>query len=148
MLFRRTSIPSSSGEAKKKKNPAYKGSVLYTVFEVQAYLAVIVGGLLAFNVIYPSDEPSIARLMGMWSLWMFTVPSLRARDCDAKEKDALNLLFVAMPLVNVLIPFVWKSFAGVFSADVLLMAVVYAQKGVFAGEADVVGDESSAVEEK
>jgi hypothetical protein len=47
-----------------------------------------------------------------------------------------------------LIPFVWKSFAGVFSADVLLMAVVYAQKGVFAGEADVVGDESSAVEEK
>ena len=143
-----TFAPSSSGEAKKKKNPAYKGSVLYTVFEVQAYLAVIVGGLLAFNVIYPSDEPSIARLMGMWSLWMFTVPSLRARDCDAKEKDALNLLFVAMPLVNVLIPFVWKSFAGVFSADVLLMAVVYAQKGVFAGEADVVGDESSAVEEK
>ena len=103
------------------------------MFEVQAYLAIVVGGLLAFNVIYPSDEPSIARLMGMWSLWMFTVPSLRARDCDAKEKDALNLLFVAMPLVNVLIPFVWKSFAGVFSADVLLMAVVYAQKGVFAG---------------
>ena len=123
---------------------------MYAVFEVQAYLAVVVGGLLAFNVIYPSDEPSIARLMGMWSLWMFTVPSLRARDCDAKEKDALNLLFVAMPLVNVLIPFVWKSFAGVFSADVLLMAVVYAQKGVFVGEGDVVGDESSssAVEEK
>ena len=115
-----------------KKNPAYKGSVLYTVFEVQAYAAIVVGGLLAFNVIAPSDEPSIARLMGMWSVWMFTVPSLRARDCDAKEKDALNLLFVAIPLVNVLIPFVWKSFAGVFSADVLLMAAVYAQKGVFA----------------
>ena len=115
-----------------KKNPAYKGSVLYTVFEVQAYAAIVVGGLLAFNVIAPSDEPSIARLMGMWSGWMFTVPSLRARDCDAKEKDALNLLFVASPLVNVLIPFVWKSFAGVFSADVLLMAAVYAQKGVFA----------------
>ena len=105
---------------------------MYTVFEVQAYAAIVVGGLLAFNVIAPSDEPSIARLMGMWSVWMFTVPSLRARDCDAKEKDALNLLFVAIPLVNVLIPFVWKSFAGVFSADVLLMAAVYAQKGVFA----------------
>jgi hypothetical protein len=35
----------------------------------QAYLAVVVGGLLAYNVIWPSDEPSIARLMGMWSLW-------------------------------------------------------------------------------
>ena len=128
-----------------KKNPAYKGSVLYTVFEVQAYLAIVVGGLLAYNVIWPSDEPSIARLMGMWSVWMFTVPSLRARDCAAKEKDALNLLFVAIPLVNVLIPFVWKSFAGVFTADVLLMAAVYAQKGVFA-ENDA--PETAEVEQK
>ena len=128
-----------------KKNPAYKGSVLYTVFEVQAYLAIVVGGLLAYNVIWPSDEPSIARLMGMWSVWMFTVPSLRARDCAAKEKDALNLLFVAIPLVNVLIPFVWKSFAGVFTADVLLMAAVYAQKGVFAADD---APETAEVEQK
>jgi hypothetical protein len=125
-----TFAPRQSGAA--KKNPAYKGSALYTVFEVQAYLAIVVGGLLAFNVIWPSDEPSIARLMGMWSVWMFTVPSLRARECEPAEKDALNLLFVAIPLVNVIIPFFWKSFAGVFSADVLLMAAVYAQKGVFA----------------
>ena len=89
---------------------------------------------MAFNVIWPSDEPSIARLMGMWSVWMFTVPSLRARDCSATEKDALNLLFVAIPVMNVIIPFFWKSFAAVFSADVLLMAAVYAQKGVFAAE--------------
>lgn len=37
---------------------------------------------------------------------MFTVPSLRARECDLKEKDALNFLFVAVPVINVLIPFV------------------------------------------
>ena len=53
---------------------------------------------------------------------------MRARDCGAKEKDALNLLFIAIPLVNVLIPFVWKSFAGVFTADVLLMLGVYYSK--------------------
>ena len=123
-----TFAPSSSGDAKKKKNPAQKGTVLYQVIEVQAYLAILVGGLLAFNVIYPSEEPTIARLMGMWSVWMFTVPSLRARDCGAKEKDALNVLFIAIPLINVLIPFVWKSFAGVFTADVLLMLGVYYSK--------------------
>lgn len=66
---------------------------------------------------------------------MFTVPSLRARDCSAREKDALNLLFVAIPLVNVIIPFFWKSFAGVFTADVALMVAVYAQKGMFSDEA-------------
>ena len=63
--------------------------------------------------------------MGMWSVWMFAVPSLRARECDAREKDALNFLFVAIPLVNVLIPIVWKSFPAVFTADCVLMAYMY-----------------------
>lgn len=38
---------------------------------------------------------------------MFTIPSLRARECTDKEKDALNLLFLAVPLLNVALPFVW-----------------------------------------
>ena len=77
-----------------QKNPAFKGSALYTVFEVrlsaaprhgvlaaafakcsrscrvltrgaqvQAYLSILVGGLLAYNVIWPTDEPSIPRLI-------------------------------------------------------------------------------------
>jgi len=112
-----------------KKNPAFKGSALYTIFEVQAYLSLVVGAMLSYNVLLPSDEPNIARLMGMWSVWMFAVPSLRARECDAKEKDALNFLFIAIPLVNVLIPVVWKSFAAVFTADCLLMAYMYYNKG-------------------
>lgn len=61
---------------------------------MQAWASVAVGGLLSFNLIFPTDEPSVARLMGMWSIWMFTVPSLRARDCSKNEKDALNLLFL------------------------------------------------------
>lgn len=40
------------------------GSVLYTVFEVQAWLSLFVSGLLSFNLIFPSDQPDIARLMG------------------------------------------------------------------------------------
>lgn len=141
----------------------HAGSVLYSVFEWQAYLSVVVGGLLSFNVLFPSDQPTIARLMGyasfrctcahlhetcgtgllcqskldinnpialnrMWSLWMFTVPSLRARDCDAAEKDALNLLFIALPLINVGLPFVWKSFPFIYSADVVALVGVYAWK--------------------
>ena len=88
----------------------FSGSVLYKVFETQAWLSLAVGGLLSFNLIFPSDEPDIARLIGMWSIWMFTVPSLRARECTAPEKDALNLLFLAIPLLNVGLPFIWKSF--------------------------------------
>lgn len=34
------------------------------VFEWQAWVAMLVGGLLSFNVLFPTDEPSIPRLMG------------------------------------------------------------------------------------
>ncbi len=95
--FASTFAPRASGSTG-KPNPAYKGSWLYTVFDVQAWVALVVGGLLSFNVIFPSDEPDIARLMGMWSIWMFTIPSLRARECTQREKDALNLLFLLVPL--------------------------------------------------
>lgn len=111
------------------------GSVLYTVFEVQAWLALVVGGALSFNLLFPSNEPDIARLIGMWSIWMFTIPSLRARECTAAEKDALNILFLAIPLLNVLLPFVWKSFPFIFTSDCVLMAAIYAWKGLLPGMA-------------
>ncbi|XP_065861206.1 protein RESISTANCE TO PHYTOPHTHORA 1, chloroplastic isoform X2 [Euphorbia lathyris] len=53
------------------KNPAVPGSALYSVFEVQAYISMLLGGALSFNLIFPSNEPDIWRLMGMWSIWMF-----------------------------------------------------------------------------
>ena len=59
---------------------------------------------------------------------MMTVPSLRARECTTEEKDALNVLFLLLPLINVLLPFVWKSFPFIFSADVVAMGAVYAWK--------------------
>lgn len=83
--FASTFAPRASGSTG-KPNPAFKGSWLYTVFDVQAWLALVVGGLLSFNVIFPSDEPDIARLMGMWSIWMFTIPSLRAESAVRMRK--------------------------------------------------------------
>ncbi|OAY49647.1 protein RESISTANCE TO PHYTOPHTHORA 1, chloroplastic [Manihot esculenta] len=110
------------------KNPAVPGTALYTVFEVQGYVSMLVGGALSFNLIFPSNEPDIWRLMGMWSIWMFTIPSLRARDCSKNEKEALNYLFLLIPLLNVIIPFFWKSFAFVWSADTIAFFGMYAWK--------------------
>jgi hypothetical protein len=73
----------------------------------------------------PARPPAVCR--------MFTVPSLRARECTPSEKDALNILFLAIPLLNVLLPFVSKSFPVIFSADCVLMAAVYASKGLIPG---------------
>lgn len=57
------------------KNPAVPGTTLYTVFEVQGYISMLLGGALSFNLIFPSNEPDIWRLMGMWSIWMFSKQS-------------------------------------------------------------------------
>ncbi|XP_010242542.1 PREDICTED: uncharacterized protein LOC104586868 [Nelumbo nucifera] len=110
------------------KNPAVPGTTLYTVFELQGYASMLFGGVLSFNLIFPSNEPDIWRLMGMWSIWMFTIPSLRARDCSKNEKEALNYLFLLIPLLNVLIPFFWKSFSVVWSADTIAFFGMYAWK--------------------
>ncbi|ESQ39451.1 hypothetical protein EUTSA_v10001627mg [Eutrema salsugineum] len=110
------------------KNPAVPGTTLYKVFEVQGYASMLVGGVLSFNLLFPSNEPDIWRLMGMWSIWMFTIPSLRARDCPSKEKEALNYLFLIIPLLNVAIPFFWKSFPLVWSADTVAFFAMYAWK--------------------
>lgn len=125
-----TFAPRASGAV---KNPAIKGTALYTVFTVQAWVCLAIGGLLSFNLLFPSNEPDIWRLMGMWSIWMFTIPSLRARDCTQTEKDALNLLFLLVPLINVGLPFVWKSFPFIYTADCLAMAAVYSWKGLIPG---------------
>jgi len=55
---------------------------------------------------------------------MFSVPSWRARECTSEEKDALNILFLLLPLMNVFLPFIWKSFPFVFTADVVALGVV------------------------
>ncbi|WCJ21473.1 Protein RESISTANCE TO PHYTOPHTHORA 1 chloroplastic [Euphorbia peplus] len=110
------------------RNPAVPGSTLYSVFEIQGYISMLLGGALSFNLIFPSNEPDLWRLMGMWSIWMFTIPSLRARDCSKKEKEALNYLFILVPLINVLIPFFYKSFAVVWSADTFAFFGMYAWK--------------------
>ncbi|CAL4908129.1 unnamed protein product [Urochloa decumbens] len=60
----------------KTKNPAVPGSTLYTIFEVQGYVSMLLGGALSFNLVFPSNEPDIWRLMGMWSIWMFNVSAL------------------------------------------------------------------------
>ncbi|KAB2069149.1 hypothetical protein E1A91_A08G081800v1 [Gossypium mustelinum] len=81
------------------KNPAVPGTTLYTVFEVQGYVSLLLA-----------------------------IPSLRARDCSKNEKEALNYLFLIVPLLNVIIPFFWKSFAVVWSADIVAFFAMYAWK--------------------
>ena len=73
---------------------------------------------------------------------MFTVPSLRARECLPAEKDALNLLFLLIPVMNVALPFAVKDFGFIFSADVVALLGILAWKGSLPGQAGSSSQES------
>lgn len=48
------------------------------------------------------------RVLGFWFVWLFTVPSLRARKPGEAEKVALNIAFLATPVVSFAMPFITK----------------------------------------
>mmetsp|Transcript_12021 Transcript_12021/g.32379 ORF Transcript_12021/g.32379 Transcript_12021/m.32379 type:complete len:274 (+) Transcript_12021:64-885(+) len=117
---------------------------LKTLFGSQGVLGIVAGGVLAYGgdaatghnplsaLLFNSEPvPLVARVLGFWLIWMFTIPSLRARKPLRTEKAALNTAFVALPLANVLAPFVTKDPFVIWSADVALLALCYAFYFVF-----------------
>mmetsp|Transcript_37665 Transcript_37665/g.92574 ORF Transcript_37665/g.92574 Transcript_37665/m.92574 type:complete len:360 (-) Transcript_37665:183-1262(-) len=104
---------------------------LKMLFRGQAVLSLLVGGYMANN-----PEVSVAfRALGFWTIWLFTIPSLRAvkplgypsLNISANmEKKALNLAFVLTPLLTLLLPVFTKDTAVIFWADVATVAACYA----------------------
>ncbi|XP_039035783.1 protein RESISTANCE TO PHYTOPHTHORA 1, chloroplastic-like [Hibiscus syriacus] len=58
-LFQKTAATFAPRASTATKNPAVPGTALYTVFEVQGYVSLLLGGALSFNLIFPSNEPDI-----------------------------------------------------------------------------------------
>lgn len=104
---------------------------LKTLFRGQAILSLLVGGYMA-----NSPEVDIAfRALGFWTIWLFTIPSLRAVKplgypslgiSAGVEKKALNLSFVLTPLLTLALPFFTKDTGTIFWTDVATMAAAYA----------------------
>jgi hypothetical protein len=104
---------------------------LKKLFLGQALAFIVAGGLLSNNVVpFVDNVPLVGQALGFWSTWLFTIPALRARKGTSKaEKSALNIAFIATPLLNVAMPFATKNCGAIWAADVGLLAVVYVYFG-------------------
>lgn len=115
---------------------------LKKVFLVQSVLFALAGGVLSAD----PDVPLVGQALGFWMVWLFTIPSLRARKGIARwEKSALNIAFVATPLINLLMPFITKQCIIIWSADVTFVLACYAfyfQRAV--GDVDLETDVEQA----
>jgi len=66
------------------------------------------------------------QVLGFWWWWLFIVPSLRSRRPKGFEKKALDIAFLATPLVSLLAPVATKDTAEIWIANFAVTAGAYA----------------------
>ena len=95
------------------------------LFVGQSVLAVVISFAMVYDL-FPGMELQLPiRVLGFWMWWLFIVPSLRARKPGAKEKDALNIAFLATPAVSLIMPVVTKDVAIIWWANAAVTAACY-----------------------
>jgi len=70
-------------------------------------------------------ETSI-QVLGFWWWWLFVVPSLRSRRPKGFEKKALDIAFLATPLVSLVAPVATKDTGLIWFANFAVVAGSYA----------------------
>lgn len=112
------------------------------LFVGQSVLAGVISLAMVYNAIPGQDLPLPLRVLGFWSWWLFIIPSLRARKPTYAEKEALNIAFLASPVVSILMPTFTKDVAIIWWANLATVAVCYAY--AFANEDRKAEDDGTA----
>lgn len=124
---------------------------LKTVFVAQAVISFGVSYVMATNpaslfggfdwYYYNSMDISI-QVLGYWFWWLFIVPSLRSRRPKGAEKKALDIAFLATPLVSLAAPVVTKDTGLIWMANFIIVAGSYGF--AFATDGDEDDDEDDS----
>jgi hypothetical protein len=118
----------------------YMRSWLKQIFVGQAALSAVIAGLMAYDMVpFVHNLDLSIRVLGFWCIWLFTVPSLRARKPNnPAEKTALNYAFLATALTNLLMPFATKDPGTIYWANMGVLAACYAVGFTTGGDDDLV----------
>jgi hypothetical protein len=96
------------------------------LFVGQSVLAGFISLAMVYNVVPGQDLPLPLQVLGFWSWWLFIIPSLRARKPQYAEKEALNVAFLASPLVSITMPTFTKDVGLIWWANLATVALCYA----------------------
>jgi hypothetical protein len=80
--------------------------------------------------------------LGFWWWWLFVVPSLRSRRPTGFEKKALDIAFLATPLVSILAPVATKDTGLIWGANLAVVVASYAFAFATENEDDDDDDDS------
>eukprot|EP00741_Cyanophora_paradoxa_P008784 tig00001374_g8501.t1 len=109
----------------RKLYPPAEDNLMNKVFWVQAIITAALGFVLAAELVPQFKGDPFWGIMGGWSMWMFVIPSVQARRPTHQARWAINWSFALIPLINVVVPFVYKSFLAVYLTDVIFFLAMY-----------------------
>jgi len=121
---------------RRKLYPPAEDSTLNKIFFVQAFVTGAIGFLLAGDFIPNVELDIFWRIMGGWSVWMFVIPALQARKPASPSRDAINWSFVIVPLTNVFVPLIVKSFEAIYITDMTILLSLLAYTNFLKSYAD------------
>ena len=98
---------------------------LKAVFVGQAAIAIVLGGVAAFDAFPWFTIDLSLRALGFWSFWLFIIPSLRARRPKGWEKKALDIAFLGSPVVTIGAPFITKSPELIWGVNLVLLIACF-----------------------
>ncbi|CAE7888913.1 dgat2, partial [Symbiodinium sp. KB8] len=111
-------------------------------FLVQAILSIVAFGFMCYDAfpwipdltwagINKVGSKLAIKLFGVWGLWLFTVPALRARKPGGpwgmgyEEKRALDISFLVLPFVCIFAPILFKDAAATYWLSLLTLVGLY-----------------------
>ena len=83
-------------------------------------------GYYGDNSFHKKSRDVSIQVLGYWFWWLFIVPSLRSRRPVGFEKKALDIAFLATPIVSLAAPVVTKDTGLIWTANFLIVAGSYA----------------------
>ena len=109
---------------------------LKNVFLIQAILSFGLSYVMASNsallfgqydwYLNPKYNMDISiSVLGYWWWWLFVIPSLRSRRPKGFEKQALDIAFLASPIISLIAPIATKDTELIWYANFLVVAGAY-----------------------
>ncbi|KAG8457138.1 hypothetical protein KFE25_012713 [Diacronema lutheri] len=133
----RAKIEDKERSAGFEKRTVMKGW-LRALFRGQAYLSILISALVSYDALPGAGHLDIGvRVLGFWSWWLFTIPSLRSiKPLSPQEKGALNWAFLAVLFVSLAAPVATKEPSLIWWADAGAVGLCYAYFFTVGKEAD------------
>eukprot|EP01039_Chlorochromonas_danica_P001865 gene1865-2040_t len=98
---------------------------LKNLFVFQSVLAAFISFAMVYDIVPNTHVPLSVQVLGFWMWWLFIIPSLRARKPVDAEKRALDIAFLASPVVSLALPFATKDIPLIWWANAATVAACY-----------------------